>query len=237
MSTVTRKQREIEEREARILQVARTMLLEQGYHGLNMDRIAQELEYSKGTIYNHFSCKEEIIIALVIETMTKRTSMFERAAKFSGRTRDRILAIGVAFELFVQRYPEHYQVEKLVQSSSIWQKCSEDRRTQMGGCEFRCMSIVAGIAKEAIEAGDLQLDPGITPEEMVFGLWSITNGAYSVMATAFSLPDVGLCDPLKALRTNQHRLLDGFGWKPLSSEFDNDEMVQRIKAEVFSDEV
>lgn len=88
MSTLTRKQREIQEREQRILAVARTALLEQGYLGLSMDAIAAHLEYSKGTIYNHFPCKEEIIIALALETNDKRLGMFERAAAWPGLPRE-----------------------------------------------------------------------------------------------------------------------------------------------------
>ncbi|MFT5093045.1 MAG: AcrR family transcriptional regulator, partial [Porticoccaceae bacterium] len=72
MENLTRKQREIKEREDRILGLARTMLAEGGYLGLSMDAIAEQLEYSKGTIYNHFPCKEEIIISLAVETMDRR---------------------------------------------------------------------------------------------------------------------------------------------------------------------
>ena len=48
------------------------MLLEKGYLGLTMDRIADEAEYSKGTIYQHFTCKEEIVAALGIRSAKKR---------------------------------------------------------------------------------------------------------------------------------------------------------------------
>ena len=41
------------------------MLLERGYLGLTMDRIAKATEYSKGTIYHHFSSKEVLLEALV----------------------------------------------------------------------------------------------------------------------------------------------------------------------------
>ena len=62
MESLTPKKREILERENRILEVARPIVVREGYHGLNMDRIAEKLKYSKGTIYNHFSCKEEIML-------------------------------------------------------------------------------------------------------------------------------------------------------------------------------
>ena len=125
MSTLSRKQREIKEREQLILDTARPMLVREGYHGLSMDRIAEALEYSKGTIYKHFSCKEEIIIALAIETLEKRTEMFERASAFRGLPRERMAATGLAAELFVRLYPDHFSVEQIIRSTSIWEKTSE----------------------------------------------------------------------------------------------------------------
>ena len=105
MVVLSRKQREIKERELRILEVSRPMVITQGYHGLSMDRIAETLEYSKGTIYNHFSCKEEIIIALAVETMEQRFSLFERASSFNGQPRERLTAVGIAAEYFVKLFP------------------------------------------------------------------------------------------------------------------------------------
>lgn len=77
-ATLSRKQREVQEREGRILELARAMIVQDGYHGLSMDRIAEALEYSKGTIYQHFSCKEEILMALVNQTMERRLDLFRR---------------------------------------------------------------------------------------------------------------------------------------------------------------
>jgi len=150
MENLTRKQREIKEREDRILELARRMLAEGGYLGLSMDGIAEQLEYSKGTIYNHFPCKEEIIISLAVETMDRRLGMFQRAAEFVGRSRERISAIGVAAELFVRLYPHHFFVEQIIRSASIWEKTTEKRRSLMQSCEHRCMGIVSGIIRDGI---------------------------------------------------------------------------------------
>ena len=72
MNQLTRKQREFEQREQLILKIAREMLIQQGYLGLRMDHIADRIEYSKGTIYQHFPNKEEIILALANSAMNKR---------------------------------------------------------------------------------------------------------------------------------------------------------------------
>lgn len=236
MNTLSRKQREIAQREEQILDVARKMLAEGGYLGLGMDRIAAAMEYSKGTIYQHFSCKEEVIIALANQAQEKRVGMFQRAAQFRGGSRERLAALGRAAELFVERYPDYFQVEQIVRLSSIWEKISEDRRACMRTCEQRCVETVSGIVRDGLASGDLALPEGVSPEDLVFGLWSINFGAFSILSTSTSLAEIGIRDPLEALRMDISMMLDGYGWKPLSHEHDYHETLERIDREVFGHE-
>src|SRR5271165_2360473 len=108
MGTLTRKQREVRQRETALLGIARKMLIEQGYAGLSMDQLAESTEYSKGTIYQHFSTKEDLVTALAIESMERRVELFLRAEQFVGRSRERMLAIGVADEIFSLLETHHY---------------------------------------------------------------------------------------------------------------------------------
>lgn len=236
METLTRKQREVQQRESRILELARVMLLEGGYHGLGMDRIAEALEYSKGTIYQHFSCKEEILMALANEALDARVRMFRRAAAFRGRPRERMAGVGLAAELFAQLYPHHLHVEQVVRLNSVWEKASEKRRTLMRMCETQCMGTVGGIVRDAVAVGDLALPAGIEPEHVVFGLWAMNYGAQAFASSGETLAEIGIADPLKSLRDNCNHLLDGYGWKPLTSELDYDNCQARIAAEVFPHE-
>ena len=73
MATSTRKARELEAREALILDTAQRLVEERGYLGMNMDLVAEATEYSKGTIYQHFSCKEELLSALIERTAALRS--------------------------------------------------------------------------------------------------------------------------------------------------------------------
>ncbi len=54
------------EREQLILQEAESLLAEQGYDGLTMDLLADRVGISKGTIYQHFSTKEDLFGAIVL---------------------------------------------------------------------------------------------------------------------------------------------------------------------------
>ena len=48
-----------------IVEAAYCLFLEQGYHGTSMRQIAQEARIAVGGIYNHFSSKEEIYLAVL----------------------------------------------------------------------------------------------------------------------------------------------------------------------------
>ncbi len=236
MVNISRKQREYLFREQRILEIARPVVVRDGYHALNMNRIAEELEYSKGTVYNHFPCKEEIILALAIQTMEERTAMFQRAMRFPGRSRERIQAIGVASELFARIYPDHFTIEQLIRVPSIWDKTSEQRRAGLYGGETCCLGLVSSLVTDAVRSQDLVLPEEMTAEEMVFGLWSMTFGAYSMLATNENLPNLGIRRGYEAVREHLRRLLDGYRWLPLTDQHDYDEVVNRILREHFPQE-
>ena len=235
MSVLSPKKREILEREAKILEVARPIVVRDGYHGLNMDRIAEALSYSKGTIYNHFSCKEEIIIALAVQTASKRVELFKKAAEFQGKSRFRMLAIGEAAELFVREFTDYFLFEEIVQLPSVREKTSEKRQSVIQGCEIQCMSVVTGIVRDAVSQKDLKLD-GLSAEELVFGLWSLTSGAYSIILKSESLVQFGMHDPFSTVRRHTNAVLDGYNWRPLTKNFDMETVRAQIRREVFDRE-
>ncbi len=234
MATSTRKQREWQQREELILNVARQMLLEGGYLGLNMDRIAEAVEYSKGTIYQHFSCKEDVLCALCTQSLEQMVALFEQAATFEGRTRERLMAIGEAYDLFVKLYPHHFHSAQILQTASIGDKMSEARRLRLDTCDRRCMAIVSGIIRDGLEQGDLVLPKWTSPEQFTFGLWALASGAHAIMAHK-PLESLGIERPHDTLYNNYHIMLDGVGWQPLSHVWDYEQTRTRIRQEVFHD--
>lgn len=236
MSKLTPKKMEMHQRELRILELARKMVLRGGYHGLSLDSLATELGISRGTIYNHFQCKEEIILALLVETMEKRRDMFGRAAAFRGLPRERLAAVGMAAELFVRLYPDHFRMEQIVKSDSIWDKTTEGRRSLVTSCQMQCVGIVAGVVRDGIAQEQVTLPEGMSPEALVFGLWSMTEGAYSIIATSDAVMDLGIGNPFVAIRQNIQSLVDGFHWLPLSHDLDLAAVSERVRQEIFARE-
>ena len=236
MIQLSPKQQEIQRREQRILEVARPALIQDGYHGLSMERIAASVEYSKGTVYNHFANKEEIIVALAIETVAKRLEMFKQAAQFKGVSRFRMLAVGQAAEKFVHDFPDFFMLEQILQLPSVRQKISEKRQHEINSIEVLCMDVFAGIVRDAVSNEHLVLTAGSTPEKLVFGLWALSNGGFAIASRSGSLPHLGLDNPFELVHDHTAALMDGFGWAPMSTEYEADEINQRIHREVLSDE-
>lgn len=237
MGTLTRKQREVRERELMLLDVARKMLVEQGYPGLSMDRLAEATEYSKGTIYQHFSTKEDLVAALAQQSMERRTVLFEKALRFDGRPRERLTALGMADELFVRLHPSYFRSELIIKLADLEGRASSERMGALQTLECRCFQNVRDIIDEAVTLGDLALAPGLSPSDVVFSMFTMSIGTHLVMVNFRPLlAQNGVTAPLDSLRLNIQIYLDGLGWKPLHSEWDYARTFDRISREVFSDE-
>ena len=236
MGTASRKQREIEEREAKILKVARQILASEGYIRLNMDRIAAEIEYAKGTVYQHFRNKEDIIVALDIEAHLAMGELFRMAATFQGSPRHRMTAIGVASNLKNQLYPDHLQIDRITCNPAILEKATEERQEELRESEGACMSVLSDLVREAVEHHDLCLAKGVSPGDLVFGLWALSSGGYDIISTGIPLSEHGVGNPMAALWHNFTMLLDGYGWKPLSHEEDYVAVRRQAWSEIFAEE-
>ncbi len=240
MTNLSRKERELQAREALIIETAHNIILEEGYFGLSIDKLAAAIEYSKGTIYQHFEAKEDIIMAIASRGMEKRVEVFEKAITFSGTHRERIQAIALADQLFVKIYPGHFQIEHLIKSRSLWTKTSIERQQQLQLPESRCGSIVTSVVLDAVKNGDLDLE-GREPIEISFGLWTLALGVHTLVH-ASGLPggpdlnQLGIKNPYETLRKNQLKFLDGIGWHPLSSEWDYEESSKKILTSVLKEE-
>lgn len=228
-----RKDARFQERQERLLEAARRLLLAEGYHGVTMEALAAAINYSKGTVYQHFKSREDVLMALAAETAKVREDLFERASAFRGKPRERMAGIGEAYALFVRDYPAYLHTEQILHAASIREKSAEDHQSKVEGCDNRCLSIAAGIVRDGISQGDLDLPKGVSPESLMLGLWSMTFGAYFLASTGIPRNQLGIGDVRSIVRRNCHALMDGWGWKPLSPEWDYEDTYRRIAKDVF----
>jgi AcrR family transcriptional regulator len=237
MTTGTLRVRASLVREREILETAGKLLLGHGYHGVNIGRIAEALEISRATVYQYFTSKEDVYVALAIECLEARLALMERATTFKGKTRERIVAVGVAAELAMRLHFDQMRIAEVVRTQAAVERAIPSRQVSLRTCQTRAIGILLGIVRDAIAQDDLVLPPGATPESLCFGCWITTVGGYGTLVGTLSLTELGLSDVYAAVRTNYHLLADGYRWRPLSTEYDYDAVAARILKTVFPEEM
>ncbi|QJW95711.1 TetR/AcrR family transcriptional regulator [Frigoriglobus tundricola] len=237
MKTRNRKEREFHQREGEFLDLARRMIAEGGLTGFNMDRLAEATEYSKGTVYQHFASKEDLIAALAVQSLGRRVAWFERAVQFSGTTRERMQALSAAEEIFVTLQPLHFRSEMLIKVDDFAHRASDERRAELERLEGRCLGAIHGIVNEAARIGDLVLPAHRSAGDVVTGFAALHIGTFMVINSfPQMLRAMAITDPLRVLRDQVSVHLDGLNWRPLSNAYDSAMTYRRVLREVFPEE-
>ena len=126
--TLTRKERVVAERHNLFLSIARQMMHKEGFHQLSMDRVAENAEYSKGTIYQHFPNKEEILIQLCNRSMSSLRALGQRAVDYPGNHRERCLAFQFAHDIWQNLEPEDVCMMHNLHTDGLMDKVSAKSR-------------------------------------------------------------------------------------------------------------
>lgn len=237
MSTKERKQREFAEREQRFLDAAREQICQDGLLSLQMAKVARSCDYATGTLYQHFSSKEDLLVAMCADMSATRVDFFQRVADWNAPSRDRMFAIAVADMLFAHKYPEHFRLAQFVFTEVIWQAASPERRQQtLEVCKPMGM-IVHDIVADAIAVGDVDARQR-APLELAVGQWAITMGMHNLVHAEGVLDLYDLRDAYRLMLVHIDLLLNGMNWQPLFDPLDEQAINNKIDyvcAELFSD--
>src|SRR5579883_2772831 len=87
------KEKQRQEREALILQVAEEVLLEKGYYETSIDEIAARVGIAKGTVYLHFPSKEDLVIAIFARDMRSFLQNIDEAVETKPTSQAKLEAI------------------------------------------------------------------------------------------------------------------------------------------------
>jgi AcrR family transcriptional regulator len=237
MPALSRKQREIRQREELILSAAQKLLHQHGYNHLTMDRVAETVEYSKGTIYNHFASKEDLVCSLCCRCISNLIEIFEHAYRYPGTTRERYSAIGIGYSLYHQLHPMDTQNIQTVKNNAVREKISEFKLAEMELLEEKITNIARSIVQEAIDCGDLDKSHQNKINTIVFGCWSMHYGALLLDHSDIPLHELGFSPVVTMLWENANIYLDGYQWQPLSTEIDTKQLFEKISSALYDGEI
>jgi AcrR family transcriptional regulator len=98
----TRPRLSASERRQQLLEVAGEMFAEHGYHGASMEQLADAAGVSKPVLYQHFSSKQDLYLAVVRDAVTEMEAVVRKALEGTEDNRARIHSSIAAYFDFVQ---------------------------------------------------------------------------------------------------------------------------------------
>jgi AcrR family transcriptional regulator len=238
MSPKVFSQEEKAARELEMLNCAKEIICTEGEVALTIDKLVKKLPYSKGTIYNHFTNKEDIILALCNAHMAGAAEIYQRALTFKGNSREKALAIHIASLLNAQANPQDFMIGITVKTAGCTSKASEYRQQQHQQIESSLISPIFAHFRAAVDSGECTLPDGMMIEQLAFSCWSVDFGTQLLL-----MGDMNACSVRSELNVERelinsiNLIHDGMCWQPLAKNFDWKASVARMKTELFSAEI
>lgn len=160
MGVQERKEREREQRRRDILDAARAMFVEHGLSHASMDRIAEQAELAKGTLYLYFRNRDELLMALIADDMEQLIAKLEAVSGSRLRADRKLLKAVETFHEFAVENNLFYQVMTQVNVQQLM-ACNHEASAAMGHFEehnTRMMSAMTAILREGVESGVFRLE-------------------------------------------------------------------------------
>ena len=171
MGITERKERDKVEMRRRILDAARDLFARDGYEAVTMRAIAEAIEYSPTTIYNHFEDKDDVVKACCEEDFTQLLG----ALSLQQQPADPVEAIrqlGRAYAAFGLQYPNHYRFMFLTPNKN------HDLEAESPG--HRSFGLLQSVVARAVTSGRFrEVDPNLAAQV----LWSSLHGVVSLSIT------------------------------------------------------
>lgn len=225
-------------REEEIMQSALKIIADQGVAGLTIDKIVTQLPYSKGTVYNHFTCKEDLLTGLCNRHCQTLKALFRRAADFEGNSREKMMAVGIAYKLHSLLHPTEFMLVISAKTPAVREKSTPKRQEEHLEIEQSILGIMLEIISKGLSSGDLHLQPHLSPAQVAFSLWSMSFGTIALLHESLDRCSIRSDMELERELINHCNLvLDGLQWKPLSQNHNWTDTLKKLKEDTFRDEV
>ena len=165
------KEKQRQQREALILQVAEEVLLEKGYYETSIDEIAARVGIAKGTVYLHFPSKEDLVVAIFLRDMQQLLQTVEEVVDEQVTARTKVEAILQCMygEIFVKRMQLLYSIYNNGDSKRQWKEHGE----RLGEVWEQLAQRISSLLEEGKRAGEF--DPVLPTSVMVSALFSLLS--------------------------------------------------------------
>lgn len=165
-----------------ILNRARDLFLEKGYHKTSVRTIVNELGLSTGAFYFYFRNKAEVFVAICCEGLDTLIGAYRKAAAKEDHAAFRLREIFYAFRDFYRREQKYYRIIEQLFNPLAGIDIPPDLRPVIEKKTAGILEIMEGIIKEGISRGEIR---EVRPRSLALYLMAVTKGLFLFGETGF----------------------------------------------------
>ena len=230
-------QKKIKQREKSIIEAAIVHIEQSGFGSLTLDKLAQDVNCSKGTVYNHFANKEDLLVELGILACQRQQYFFNKLNDYEGNSREKIMALFLAYQIYSFINPALFSCTLNIQNSALIENAKQERLEQYHIEEMRVVSHLVTTIQGGVDAGDVKANDSADVLRLAFTGWALAFGNISLMMSSQGAFLTRQADREKQLLMSVQMLLDGGGWLPLSGDKNYEKSWSDVGKCFFSEEI
>lgn len=179
MKKLSRREREKNLREEEIIDAAEKLFFNNGYDHVTMDEIAKEADFTKRTVYQYFTGKEDLYFAVALRGFKKMYIYFKNTGKEGKNGFERLKFACYSYYNFFKENP---QIFKIMNYIGYIKKNTKDSPKQKEWLDFddNMFGKMAQGVRQGIEDGSIRKDKN--PEMITYSLAFILTGFFNQLA-------------------------------------------------------
>lgn len=179
LEKLSQKAREFRHREQQILEQAQELFIAQGEEKVTVEMIADAVGIGKGTIYKHFSTKDEIYLRLMKRYEEQLSEVFDQIDESGHEDRARLSTEYFGFRM---KSPEKYALfDRLEHKLTNSDVCPELVK-EVHDVRASNLTRLTKIVEEKISDGTLKDVPAYYH---IFAAWALVHGAVALYHSQF----------------------------------------------------
>jgi len=173
---VERKERHKAELRERILDAARAIVLEHGFDGLSMRKIADAIEYSPATIYLHFAGRDELAMQLCRDGFNELIAFMAPVLKHKDPY-ERIFAMGRLYVEFGLTHPETYRMLFMEDPKFSSELVGSHKAHDKSDPGWQAFGLLRDTVAQLMESGKMAKR---NPDAVAEAIWASLHGIVSL---------------------------------------------------------
>jgi AcrR family transcriptional regulator len=180
VTTRARREREKQQRRRSILQAAREMFFENGFHHATVDSVAERAEVSKGTVYLYFESKEALLAHLLLEGLKDLIAELEGAYTTTAElpADEQLRALAQAYLGFFRGDPQYFPFLMAMDRGRFQEAIPPDLYQEILEASLEGLTLAVKVVERGCRTGLFECRD---PRKAACGFWASLNGVLQLM--------------------------------------------------------